>query len=141
MEQKLESQIKVVAEARDRLQWAKTTVQDMRDIWERRYADELSEMSSASLQVAEAEALLRELTLQAYAETGNKAPAVGVGVREVTTYFYDPTEALTWAKEHSLCLKLDVEAFKKQVKVSPLPFVTATTEPQATIATELEIKE
>lgn len=133
----LEEQIKVVAEARDRLQWAKATVQDMRDIWERKYADELSAMSSASLQVAEAEATLRDLTLKAYTKTGSKSPAVGVGIKEVTTYSYDNAEALAWAKEHSLCLKLDDTAFKKQVKISPLPFVTSTTEPQATIAQDL----
>lgn len=139
MTQELEAQIKVVAEARGVLQYLKLSKVAAYTNWEAEawFKALLDELYDASARVVGAEDKLRDLTLQAFADTGNKAPAVGVGIREVTTYSYDNVEALVWAKEHDLCLKLDDTAFKKQVKVSPLPFVTATTEPQATIAQDL----
>ena len=88
-----------------------------------------------------AEIKLRELTLQAYAETGNKAPEVGVGIREVTKLDYDSKEAFNWAMEHKMAVKLDVSAFEKIVKVASETrpaFVTVSQEPQATIATDLQ---
>jgi len=89
----------------------------------------------------DAEATLRELTLIAYAETGNKAPAPGLGIREVTKLEYDTKVAFTWAVEHTMALRLDTSAFEKIVKASPLDFVTVSQVPQATIATQLEVKE
>ena len=87
----------------------------------------------------EAEDMLRDLTLKAYNETGNKAPALGVGIREVTKLEYDTKEAFDWAIEHTMAIKLDTSAFTKIVKVSPPDFVKVSLEPQATIATKLEV--
>ena len=137
MSNELEAQVQVVAEARDRLQWAKGTVKDMRDIWERKYADELLELVSIALQVAEEEAALRELTLQAYAETGNKAPAVGVSVKLFDVLNYNPDEAKKWALEHRVALKFDTATFEKIAKVDKPDFVTITEEPRAQIAQSL----
>ena len=140
MTQELENQILVVAgerKAYDKVCAAKKiSYQD----WQDANSILLSGLLETEQKVKDAEALLRELTLKAFAETGNKAPAVGVGVREVTTYSYDNVEALAWAKEHGLCLKLDDNAFKKQVKISPLPFVTSSTEAQATISQDLRLR-
>ena len=86
------------------------------------------------------EALLRDLTLIAYTETGNKAPAKGVGIREVTKLEYDQKVAYDWAVKHQMALKLDVTGFEKIAKVSPPEFVTVSTEPQATIAKELQVE-
>lgn len=80
---------------------------------------------------------LRDRTLKAYAETGDKAPAEGVGIREVTKLEYDTKVAFDWAVEHTMAIKLDVSAFEKIAKVSPPNFVTVFQEPQATIATNL----
>lgn len=135
----LEEQIKVVAEARRDALKLSNEKKRAHDKWETENSEMLSEVSATAVIVSMAEDLLRELTLKAYVETGNKAPAVGVGIRDITTYSYDVAEALAWAKEHKLCLKLDDNAFKKQVKATPkdLPFVTSKTEPQATIAQDL----
>ena len=90
--------------------------------------------------VNETEDELRGLTLQAYAETGNKTPADGVGIREVTKLDYDTKTAYNWAVEHSMALNLDKRGFEKIAKVSPPDFVTITKEPQATISQNLEIE-
>jgi len=86
----------------------------------------------------EAEDSLRFLALETYAATGEKTVAPGIGIREVTKYSYSETEALKWAIEHKMALKLDETKFKNHVKADPPDFVTVTTEPQATIATELQ---
>ncbi len=137
MEQ-LKEQIKVVAEARKLAQAEKMIVAELREKWETENHTVL-DLADKSLEgMREAETKLRELTLKAYAETGNKAPAPGVSIRVRTILSYLGSKALEWAMEHKMALKLDTSAFEKIVKATPLDFVTITQEPQATIATKLE---
>jgi len=130
-------QIKVVAEARVRAERALIDKLAALEVWEMENKALLEGAQEAHSQVAEAEAKLRELTLKAYQETGNKAPAPGVGIREVTKLEYDPKNALMWAVEHRLALQLNKTAFEKIAKTDTPEFVTVSTEPQATIATDL----
>lgn len=139
MLEQLQEQIKVVARARQRVEVLVATKSDRMARWEEDNKDLLDANADATKYVAEMETLLRELTLQAYAETGNKAPAVGVGIREVTVLTYDGKVAFDWAKAHKMALQLDKKAFEKIAKADPPDFVKITTEPQATIATELEV--
>lgn len=85
----------------------------------------------------EAEANLRDMALQSYAQTGNKTVAPGVGIRVMTKLNYDAKEAMAWAMEHSLALTLDKKAFEAIAKTTPLGFVVSTEEPIATIAQDL----
>ena len=136
----LEEQIKVVAQARRKLEEAT----EARILAYNKWKDEnqqLFDVGHLSLETCEeAEALLRELTLQAYRETGSKSPVLGVGIREVIKLEYDLKVAFDWAKSHKMALKLDTSAFEKIVKVTPVDFVKITTEPMATIATNLEVE-
>ena len=140
MPEELLAQIKVVAEERkayDRICNAKKiSYQD----WQDANITLLSSLLETEQRVKDAETLLRELTLKAYAETGEKAPAPGVGIREVTILTYDGKVAFDWAKAHKMALKLDVSAFEKIVKADTPDFVKVTTEPKATIATELKVE-
>ena len=141
--QELLDQIKVVAQARLNAKLQKDLIAELRADWERVYRDVLDAGPMLSSEVAVQEETLRTLTLKAYeADPNNKAPAPGVGIKEVTTYTYDPAIALKWAVEHDMALKLDDTAFKKIVKALtvPLPFVTSITAPIATIATVLEVE-
>lgn len=52
----------------------------------------------------------------------------------MTRLTYDPQEALTWALAHQMALTLDVKAFEQLARVTTLPFVTRTIEPQATLS-------
>ena len=137
----LEEQIKVVAEARQRAAELKNLRELLLEEWTKANRDLLDKLTQTGAEVAEVEAKLRELTLQAYAETGNKAPAPGVGIRERTVLTYDGKVAFDWAKAHKMALKLDTSAFEKIAKISDLDFVAVTTEPIATIATTLEVPE
>lgn len=80
------------------------------------YQAEITADHDAKAQLATAEAALHTATLAHYAAMRNKAPAPGVGIREVTTYHYDPQQALQWALEHRLALTLDVRAFESLCK-------------------------
>ncbi len=133
----LEEQIKVVAEVRRKAGEANFALQSAQAMWEVAIHTLFEEKELTKIQCGESEQLLRELTLQAYAETGDKHPAKGVDIREITTYSYDEAEALKWAIEHKMALKLDETKFKNHVKADPPDFVTVTQEPQATIATNL----
>ena len=138
MIEQLKEQIKIVAEARQREGKFKELKSSAYADWENRNRALIQSCAVANQQTIESEARLRELTLQVYAETGNKAPAIGVGIREVTKLEYDAKVAFNWAVEHKMALKLDTSGFEKIVKASPLDFVKITTEPQATISANLE---
>ena len=133
----LEEQIKVVAEARKRQYMVSLSSTVAQERWVQQNKALLDSVTDALQITTEAEVLLRELTLQAYAETGNKAPAPGVGIREVTKLDYDNKVAFDWAKSHKMALQLDKKAFEKIARADTPDFVKITTEPQATIATQL----
>ncbi len=95
-------------------------------------------MEEVKQECAVTEQILRDMTLEAFKATGNKAPAVGVGIRVVTKLIYDVGKALEWAKQHGLALKLDVAAFEKIAKADKPDFFEVDTSPQATIATDLD---
>ena len=88
---------------------------------------------------SQAEAKLREMTLEAYRATGNKKPAPGVGIRIVKQLSYDDAEALAWAMESGAesCLSLQKTNFKKVAEGLKLDFVKIGEVVQATIAKEL----
>ncbi|KKK49883.1 hypothetical protein LCGC14_3130580 [marine sediment metagenome] len=135
--EELKEQIQVVIEARHEATVAKEAVKMAQEKWEEENDLIIAEAFNANRLVIEEEGRLRELTLQSYAETGEKAVAPGVGIRETTKLEYDTKTAFDWAVGHTMALKLDTSAFEKIVKADPPDFVKITTEPQATIATEL----
>ena len=134
----LKEQINAVVEARLNAKAYSEEKSRIFEELEEKHASLFADAFNASELVKEEEARLRELTLQAYAETGDKTPVAGVGIREVTRLEYDKTVAFKWATEHVMALKLDTTAFEKIVKASPLDFVMIYQEPMATIATQLE---
>ena len=100
---------------------------------------------------SQAEAKLREMTLEAYRATGNKKPALGVGIRIVKRLQYDENSIKQWAinEGHIMFLSLDRSGFegwaKAMMKSSKLPdslhesgaAINEIESPQATIAKEL----
>ena len=134
---KIAEQINLVVDARAKLEEALTLRHEAYQQWEEDNAFILDDETNARLACQEAETKLRELALLTYAETGDKTVAPGVGIRVMTKLGYDNQEAMIWAMEHKLALKLDTPAFEKIAKTNPLPFVLITDEIQATIATAL----
>jgi len=133
----LQNQIKQVARARQEAQRLTDEKMAKLKAWEDENQVFLDAVKVASEYRNEQENLLRELTLEVYAETGEKKPCEGVAIREVTRLDYDPKEALKWAMSHQIALSLDKKAFEGLQKATPLEFVKVSVEPQATIATDL----
>lgn len=134
----LEKQIQVVAEKRRLRDEDQRILTEARSKWE---SEHLTTIVAAKLSAnicVESEAQLRDLTLAAYRETGNKAPAPGVGIRIGSKLLYDVAQAFTWAKQHGLALKLDAAAFEKIAKASPPDFVVTEPQVTATIASDLD---
>jgi len=137
--EELEKQIKVVAEARQNVKEATEWRTSAYQRWLEANQVLLDNETNTKETCSEAEALLRELTLQAYAETGNKAPAEGVSVKIFEVLNYDSKEAMGWALEHRVALKLDTPTFEKIAKVDTPSFVTITEEARAQIARDLSL--
>ena len=134
----LREQISVVVEARELAREAKKARHDAQVAWEEANASLFEAAGIAAGECAGAEARLRDLALEIYKETKDKAVAPGIRIRVLTKLDYDSKPAMEWAVKHELALKLDASAFEKMAKTSNLPFVTITEEPSATIATVLE---
>ena len=80
---------------------------------------------------------IRDEVINKFKETGEKKFGQ-LGIRLMTAYDYSDEDALTWAKEHDLCLALDKTAFKKQLKINLLDFVKVEEIPTATIPVEIK---
>jgi len=130
----IEEAIQTVITARRQYHLLHTQVQHLSDAWARQHAVLLEEAALHRQTVQQVEATLRALAIARYQSTGSKTIAPGVRVRELTRLTYDPQEALTWALAHQMALLLDVKAFEQLARVTPLPFVTRTVEPQATLS-------
>jgi len=135
--EQLKAQIKVVARTRGKASELKEQRDILLEDWNKANQVLLDTLTQAGADVAVEEAKLRELTLQAYTETGNKSPAEGVSVKIFQTLDYDPKEALKWALHHEIALSLDKKSFETFAKATPLEFVSITEEPRAQIATKL----
>ena len=59
-----------------------------------------------------------------FLKNGEKTLYGGIGIRVMSKLVYDESIAFGWAKEHSLCLKLDAKAFDKIAKSQDIGFVS-----------------
>ena len=130
----LDEAIQSVITTRQQYRIVHTQVQQLREAWASQYAPLLRDEALHKQTVHQVEATLRALAVAIYQSTDRKEIAPGVKVREMTRLIYDPQEALTWAITHQMALMLDVKAFEQLAKVTALPFVTRTVEPQATLS-------
>jgi len=141
MIEQLREQINIVVEAREQVQKATALRTAAYQKWLETFKPIIDDETITKSACQEAEDKLREMTVQSYMETGNKSILPGIGIRVRTILGYLASEAMEWAMEHKIALKLDTSAFEKIAKTSNLPFVSITEEPQATIATQLEAVE
>ena len=130
----LDEALQTVITARQQYHLVHTQVQQLREAWASQYATLLQEEALQKQTVRQVETTLRALAITIYQSTASKEIAPGVRVREMTRLIYDPQEALTWAITHHMALMLDVKAFEQLARMTSLPFVTRTVEPQATLS-------
>jgi hypothetical protein len=137
----LAEQVRVVATARQREAEVRDALDAARAMWEVANAEMIAAAASAKRDREAAETACRALALAHFAETGEKKPTPGVEIKERTSLSYKAEDAFAWGKEaNGLCIlpeSLDVKAFEKVAKATPLPFVTITHEPSAQLASDL----
>jgi len=128
-----------VMQARTETFEAKYVVTTSRDRWEEEHHTDITRAKECQEAQECAEEELRQATLQAYEETGNKAPGPGLGIRVIEALEYDEHAALLWAIQHEMALALDKKAFEKIAKADgkSMSFLTKTAKVTATIATDL----
>ena len=104
--------------------------------------------AQAKAMVADADAEVRRLALEAFAaDNTNKRPAEGVGIRVTAQKDYDiSNDAFDWAYEHKAALSLDVPKFKAMVDIggivpADVASVTVRAVPTVTIDRVLPIAE
>jgi hypothetical protein len=102
----------------------------------------LGSISEYAAREAEAENLVRSLTLTCYDLTGEKKPAEGASVVIRTTYSYDDADALAWAETAlptAIHRVLDTKVVDKIASTGVLPFATKVETPSVRIATDLTL--
>jgi hypothetical protein len=135
----LVSLVRAVAHARQQLASAQAAVAEARRAFEAEHASLLAALEAARSAQEQAETTLREAVLAAYNATGSKHPHPAVGVRVCTRLVYDQAAVTTWALENlTPLLVLDTKMFEQVAPHIKVPGVTTVTEPQATIAQDLE---
>ena len=134
----LQGQIRQVAAQRHLVCQLTDEYDRERKAWQESHAELCESYDTAKADLMEQEQTLRDTVVPVYQQTGNKAPAPGVGVRIITELAYEPAQALDWAKSHEMALALDKRAFESIAKVQCLEFVRRVMVPQATIATNLD---
>lgn len=106
--------------------------------WESEHAHDITQQRDSAAELEAANSALREAVLTAYrADPTTRKPVVGAEVVLSTKYAYDGAQALAWARESGVALKLDAKLFEKVAKDAALPFVTITQEPTVRVASDL----
>lgn len=90
--------------------------------------------------IADCKGILKENAEAGYAKDGIKKRDGGIGIRVMQNLEYDDAVAFEWAKEHKLCLALDVKAFKAVAKTQSLDFVKETKSITVTFPKEIELE-
>jgi len=136
----LRQQLAEVAERRAKAETCASLVKVLREDFEAEHADVIAEAARAKAALAESEANARALIVAIYETSGDKKPAEGASVRLTTKLTYTDEDALAWCRETKMALipeSVDRKALERIAKVTPLPFVTITEEPSATLASDL----
>ena len=130
-----------VADARSRYLALRTGLRTLEAAFHEENAPLIDSVKAAAEVVALTENLAGAALVAHYRRTGEIAPTPGGAVKLFTVYTYDPANALAWAREKQMALvpeQLDVKAFEKIAKATPLPFVQVGQEPRAAISADLD---
>jgi hypothetical protein len=124
IEAELETQIKKVRDLRNWVNSLKTELDDHMSMFRLEHEKLYYSIETYGRELKFEEDRLRELTRDAYADTGNKKPAEGVGIRVTKSLQYEDGLVKDWAVKngHVIFLKLDTSGFeawyKSQLKIT-----------------------
>lgn len=126
---------------RDSYTDASEMLKQRQDLFNNQNAELINSRLEIQKEIFELENTAREFALKQFEVTKN--PIIGYGLKIVqrTQCEYDKDEALTWAINCGLALKLDVSKFKKLAAVQELDFVTFDKKPSCNIDSNIIIGE
>lgn len=136
----LQSELIKLAAARAKREELKAKLAKLREEFNNLNADLVVGEKEAAAAIELLELNIKSLALAAYKITKNKKPVEGVDVKVYDVYEYDQEKAFAWAKQTGIALlpeSLDVSAFEKIAKATPLDFVKTAEEPRIQIARDL----
>jgi len=134
------SGLKSLKELREEKAVLGNTLLELRKQFDEENVELIQKIKASSDQMTIIETLLRDTAVDFYkANPESKKLDGGIGIRVNKNLVYDDKEALSWAKEHSLCLKLDASAFKKIAKTEEIDFVKIEEVVSATIPSKIEL--
>lgn len=118
----------------------KATIDEQIALWRTAWEEEMqytfANKTNVEAKIAEVDAEIRAERLGLY-DGEDKSKMLGVAVREETRLNYDEGDALDWAMEHQMAVKLDKGAFEKLAKLMDISFVKVEKILAATIAADL----
>lgn len=100
-------------------------------------AELINDCERVKTELSETDAALRSAMIEHFLHTGEKSIDSDLTVRVNTRLLYDKNEALNWAKEHNLALKLDEREFEKIASSTDISFVVIEEKPIAAISKKL----
>ena len=116
-------------------------IAELREQFETEHAPLFLQQREIQEQINGCKEILTENAESGYAKDGEKKRLGGIGIRVMTNLEYSEEAAFTWAKEHSLCLKLDASAFKKIAKTQDIGFVKKSDKVCVTFPSEIKLEE
>lgn len=136
----LRQQMREVAQRRAERDALAAEIKDARAAFEATLGDKLALLKGLNEAVAMSEDAAKKLAEAIYETTASKQPATGVQIKVQTVYEYDSDNALRWAQATGMALvpsSLDVKAFEKIAKATPIPFVAQREVPRVQLASDL----
>ena len=138
----LSKAIKVLAEARLYAEAVENAYDAAMREWEQQHAPMLADRELRKAATKEAEAIVRELAIAAYNDTGDKKPHPAATIRVMRRVDYEKDDALIWVKANApTLLVLDKKGFESGVKAGLFANAPALVvdDPTAAISRDLDI--
>jgi hypothetical protein len=139
--EQIADQVRRVAELRRQRDEANTKIAKAREDFFQSIKHLTEEANKLGSECASAETMLKASALALYQKTKETRPTAGVQVKIFKTLDYDPEKADQWTRKMGLARipdRLDVKAFEKIARATPIDFVEEKQEPRVQISIDLE---
>jgi hypothetical protein len=127
-----------LAAQRDKCADLAVAVKEAKAKFEANNAGLFESAKTEGVKLMEIDERVRKQALDLFEETQDKKICPGVEIKIVKELSFKPDEALAWAIDHNLAVKLDVDLFRKLALVVPMPDIAALIEgPKVFISSKL----
>jgi hypothetical protein len=133
--------VRIYAAKKEEVENLKAILNRKREEFDAENRELIDQLSLAKEELNEVIADVRNDAVFEFAETGKKKLFGGIGIREKTVIKYEEAEALKWAKEKDMFIRLDKKSFENAVPGLSLDFVKIEKDIQVTFPKEVKIDE